>query len=285
MVPAMLSAARALRVCLQKLTRSDLPPAGASSELPLDVMIPAIAKDLPALPLAVASIRRFLRHPIGSIFLVTPPNDDCARVAGELGCTWVDERELLPEWIGSFEYSPRGVNRRGWVVQQLIKLSGDRLKPNGCYLVLDADTVFVRDQVFEDGGRYRLLYGDGYHRPYFATLRRLLSLERLAPVSFIAHHMLFDTEILARMRAEIEAHTGVSWQRAIVDALDPNENSSFSEYETYGNYLAARHTDRVMIQYWHSKGLKRRRLGDLDTLVDRYASACNTVSFQHYLSQ
>ena len=274
----------ALRVGLQKLTKSDLARVEAPSTLPLDVIIPAIAKDLPALPLAVASIRRFLRHPIGTIYLVTPKSDDCARGAVELGCTWIDERELLPDWIETFEYRPRGQNRRGWVVQQLIKLAGDRLKPSGCYLVFDADTVFVRDQTFEVGGRYRLLYGDGYHRPYFATLRRLLDLPRLASVSFIAHHMLFDTQILAAMREEIEARAGKPWQCAIVDALDPDEGSSFSEYETYGNYLAARHPDRVLIQYWHHKYLTRGRLEDLDALVGRYAAAHNLVSFQHYLS-
>lgn len=273
----------ALRVGIQKLTKSDLAHVDAPSELPVDVIMPVIAKDLPALPLAIASIRRFVRHPIGTIYLVSPPSDELRRAAGEHGCTWIDERELLPDWIETFEYRVRGQNRRGWIVQQLIKLAGDRLKPSGCFLVVDADCVFVRDQTFEADGRYRLLYGDGYHRPYFATLRRLLELPRLASVSFIAHHMLFDTQILAAMRGELEARAGKPWQRAIVDALDPDENSSFSEYETYGNYLAARHPDRVRIQYWHSKYLTRGRLEELDALVGRYASRYNTVSFQHYL--
>ena len=42
-----------------------------------------------------------------------------------------------------------GVDRSKWIYQQFLKWSGDDLAETTHYLVVDADTVLIRPQVFE----------------------------------------------------------------------------------------------------------------------------------------
>ena len=49
--------------------------------------------------------------------------------------------------------------------------------------------------------------------------------------------MLFSVKFLCELKNVISEHTNSVWYKAILDNLDNNEISCFSEYETYGNYM------------------------------------------------
>ena len=43
-----------------------------SSDIPIDVLIPATEKDLETLPYTIQSVRLYVRHPIINIFVIAP---------------------------------------------------------------------------------------------------------------------------------------------------------------------------------------------------------------------
>lgn len=251
------------------------------SDLPLDVVIPLAPRHLPLLPLTVAAIRRHVRHPLRTVCVIAPPSPAVIGTVERLGALFLDENDCLPPEARSLRFVHGGHDRSGWLRQQLIKLSCDTVMPTEKYLVVDADTVFVRDTVFEHDGRDILhVTGDEYHRPYFPAYRRLLSLERRYPLSFVTHHMLFDRSFLAEMRSAMEEIHHRPWHEAIIDCLDMREASCFSEYETYGNFLYFRHRHDIHLRYWRHRPARFSTELTVEDLDRRFGGRYRFVSFQ-----
>ncbi|HEY5235877.1 MAG TPA: DUF6492 family protein [Rhabdochlamydiaceae bacterium] len=143
-------------------------------------------------------------------------------------------------------YASNKNNRTGWMFQQLLKLYAPFVIPDisSNVLVLDADAVFLKPTAFltPEGGAY-LTAATEYFACYFEHAQRLIpNFRRVAKVSGIAHHMLFQRAILEDLLQTIEtAHRVPAWQ-AICACIDMNEIflSPFSEYEIYFNFCLAR---------------------------------------------
>lgn len=164
-------------------------------------------------------------------------------------CSLIDEDELLSgltfslvEQLLSARYG-KGVIRTGWYMQQMLKLSFARSSyASRYYLSWDADTIPLQPiRMFAPDGRPFMTLKPEYHRPYFDTLHRLLSLDKAIPQSFIAEHVLFETQLVDKMLTEIEESTleGDSWVAKIIAATDYEKSHSqmlFSEFETYGTW-------------------------------------------------
>ena len=151
------------------------------------------------------------------------------------------------------------------------------------YLVVDADTVFVRPQVFERKGRIVFNYSDEYYQPYFEMYRRLLNEPVAFPSSFTSHQMLFDRRILGEIKAQIEKIHGGDWREAILRNLDRNEPSAFSDYDTYGQYVFLHYPRSMAIEYWFNLDLRRsRNLRGVLGLMLRYGGKYKSVSFHSY---
>ena len=260
-------------------------PGMPTSDVPLDVLIPVIAKDLPILPICVSSIRRFVRHPVRRIYLIARPDAQIAAVAKELNIEVRDENELLSDEARALRYTVGGRDRSGWIKQQLVKISGERLAGTERFLVVDADTAFVRDIVFCRGGRDVLFCGDVYFNPYYDAYRRLMGLRSIYGLTFVAQHMLFNPARLLELRQLIERQTNRRWDLAILDQLDPDLQSCFSEYEMYGNFCYWTHQDEMTVRYWHNKSLSCSQVPSLDDLINQHGKDCFTVSLHSYLRE
>jgi hypothetical protein len=55
----------------------------------------------------------------------------------------VDERSILPIGPGNIDYEIDGVDRSGWLYQQLLKLAAASVVAQRYSLALDADTIFL----------------------------------------------------------------------------------------------------------------------------------------------
>jgi hypothetical protein len=131
----------------------------------------------------------------------------------------------------------------------------------GFVLVLDSDTVLLRPTRFVEisqlspmESRVAGLYATGseYHPPYFEHMQRLLpGLAAKAPVqhgehhvSGIAHHMIFQTEVLRELFRQVEAHHKVPFWRAFLESAAHRSSalassltlSGASEYEIYFSF-------------------------------------------------
>jgi hypothetical protein len=220
---------------------------------PVDVVIPAHEKDFPVLRMAVRAV---LRHvsPVRRVHVVSAQPFDWPgdRVR------WVPEPEppRLPalsdvreRWA---QENADTASRAPWVYQQLLKLGAadyiQDLTPS--YLVIDADVIFLRPVSFDPDvvGRFPYSRAFEHHLPYREAYARLFGSPPGTGFSLTAHHMLYDQELMAELRAELEQRHGTPWYWAFTDAADKAERSSISEMDVYGWWVLDRHPEAAVVR-------------------------------------
>lgn len=221
----------------------------------IDVLIPAIEKDLGSLPHVIDAVRAQVQHPIGQIIIIAPKRKRMMDFCRAKGCRFVDENTVLPLTKRDISYGSAKWERSGWLFQQLLKLSGDRLCGCDYFLVIDADTVLITPHSFRSGGK-SVFYCRNWSQPeYFTTYRRLMGRRVSSSSSFVTHYMLFEKAKLSRMKKEIEARHGMPWYRAIIASMNRSKQFAFSEYETYGNYVYSTDRARTLLRKARNKSL------------------------------
>jgi hypothetical protein len=141
--------------------------------------------------------------------------------------------------------------RRGWYLQQFIKLSAlerasEKASDEDLLLIWDADTVPLKKLNFVSPQGQILHYrADEHHRPYFDNLAKLLSLDKQVPYSFIAQCLAIKGAWVKEFLGYLEQQHNQPWQEAILQSIDFREMSGFSEYEALGSYMKAFHGDEI----------------------------------------
>lgn len=166
-------------------------------------------------------------------------------------------KEALEEVLDGKEL-PRGIT--GWYYQQFLKMQYARMCDDAYYLVWDGDTIPCANfSMFKEGTNTPYLdMKSEYYKQYFDTMEKLVpDLHKCFEKSFISEHMLMNSEIMRELLAEIESNRRIAgehfWEKIIhaIDAKGLQENS-FSEFETYGTYVAMRHPESYRLRDWHS---------------------------------
>ncbi len=235
------------------------------SHLPIDVVIPVAEKDLDVLPYAIDGIRMSVRHPIMNLWVIAPVSRGIQVVCRRKGCSFVDERSVVDTEPGSIGLVVNGNDRSRWIYQQFLKWNADCLGDSSHFLVVDADTVLVRPQVYERDGKVTFHYSDERHQPYYEMYSRLLNETVLCPMSFVSHQMLFEKQLLRELKGRIENIHGCDWRTAILQNLDRAQVSGFSDYDTYGHYAFLHHPERMAIEYWCNLSVTRKMLRNVRT--------------------
>jgi hypothetical protein len=240
----------------------------------IDVVIPLAEKDIAMAKKVIESIRKYVRPTARNVYIVGQDSGSIRNLCDNLECIYIDESKLSFLNREAVKYSVKGIDRTGWLFQQLIKLSVDKISSSEYVFVCDADTMFVKETCLLRGNAVTLFHSDEYNKPYFRSLQKILELKRHACLSFVAHCMLLNCRILVNMREEIERKTGQLWWKGIFESIDKSEVSGFSEYETYGNYLLSRYPSRIRRRYWFNYRLK--------SINDTYPRWARTVSLHSY---
>ncbi len=153
---------------------------------------------------------------------------------------------------------PRGVT--GWYYQQFLKMQYSAECKDDYYLMWDGDTVPCKpfSMFSQESGLPYLDIKHEYHEEYFRTLEKLLpGMHKCIEQSFIAEHMLINREIMQNLIRDIEANeqiAGELFYEKILHAI-PQErlvSNSFSEFETYGTYVAFRRPMAYKLRNWNS---------------------------------
>ena len=150
-------------------------------------------------------------------------------------------------------------SRAGWYLQQLIKLYSpfviDGILDD--YVVIDSDTIFIKDIMFKMGNRWIYNVSNEYHQPYFDWMKRLHpSFNKVVRESGIAHHMIFNKSILKELFTlveefwELTTKCQIPFWEIFLRSVDPKEahHAGASEYELYFNYMLARHKDKIYVR-------------------------------------
>jgi hypothetical protein len=252
---------------------------------PITIVIPAIDKDSEIVEAVVSESKKNLMMNISEVIVVCPKkskkiinifkNNDNVRIFYD------EEVSPLPKSALS-KYKPKGIDRSGWIVQQLIKLAIHDLVRTKKYLVIDADTILTMPQSYIAKGNDILLFSDEFHLPYREHIKKVLGFYPEQKVSFIAHTMLFDSSIVKSMLKKIEIINNKKWFLALVENLDPKEISSMSEYEMYASYAIKYFSSKIDIGYWINKSVPRKEfIFDKANGFKKYKN-CRSISYHSY---
>ncbi|NQX65893.1 hypothetical protein HQN90_07100 [Paenibacillus alba] len=229
--------------------------AESGSRTPIDVLIPAIEKDLGTLPLVIDAVRKYVKHPIKEIIIVAPKKQRILDLCSKKGCRFVHEDTVLPITKKDIHYQSKTWNRSGWLYQQLLKLSGDTLCSSEYYMVIDADTVLIRPHVFKVGNKTVFYCRNWSQGEYFNTYKKLMGKDRKARLSFVTHYMLLEKSKVKQLKQTIETKHNRNWYSAIMRSMNRTKQFAFSEFETYGNFLYSSSPDRMILKPARNKSL------------------------------
>lgn len=174
----------------------------------------------------------------------------------------------------------------GWYLQQFLKFAFSFTPYAGeYYLTWDSDTLPLVTLDFMKNEQPLFTLKSEYHKPYFATIKRLLGLDKCIPDSFIAEHMLFKTNVVHELIESIEqsAMPGDTWYEKIISACEFQENiGAFSEFETYGTFTVSHYPDlygfRKLSTFRHAGLIRGRHISD--KMLQVLSFDLDTASFE-----
>jgi len=243
----------------------------------MTVVVPAVEKDTLVLSQCLRSVRSMIQHHLHEIWVVAPESAAMRELASAEGCRFMPENDILPRPAAE-------LGCRGWILQQLIKFNVSAFVTTPDYLVLDADTVFLRPQVFFRSGKSVLRYSDQYELLYSRSLELVFKNPYRFPVSFVTHHMLFNVKFVRELLALITQRFGRTWWEALLNEIDKGHPISLSEYELYGHFVMSKPGWRnsFCLEYWHGLDRDLADAGLLDSIRQTAAGRINTVSFHRH---
>lgn len=174
------------------------------------------------------------------------PFDDVYRCMSEVMADILQGREL-----------PRGL--AGWYYQQFLKMEYARVCQDKYYMSWDGDTVPCRNfTMFATNGKPYFDMKHEYCEEYFETMKVLdPHLGKEIEKSFISEHMLFECGYMKELLEKIESRDDILgkafWEKILhAIRIENIQESSFSEFETYGTYMSVYHPDVYEFRNWYS---------------------------------
>lgn len=250
-----------------------------SSQTPIDILIPAIDKDLGTLPYVIDALRKYVKHPISNIYVVSPDSSRIKALCHQKGCKFVHEHTLLPITKKDIHYSSAKWERSGWLYQQLLKLSGDTVCKERYFLVTDADTILIRPHYFLSGNKTIFYYRNWSQPEYYRTYQKLLGKKATSSTSFVAHYMLFDKTKLSKLKQTIEDKHHTKWYKAIIKSINKKKQFGFSEFETYGNFLRTYYPGQYILKKCLNKSFHMSAGQMTDSRIQKLAQKFRSLSF------
>ena len=246
-------------------------------------------KDFDVLPHSVRGALRHVKNPVIAIDVVSPsPEESRHSLADEIPAntpvSFLHDDDVVSERLrGDLD---RALGSHGpWARQQLIKLLVTLSHKAEPTLVVDSDTILLRDKVWMDSEDRQLLYFRGYSNPRYGHYLRSWGIGEIDELrSFVTHHMLFQPKILesALVTTFGSAKPEVLVQAIISSARELGFPEFSLDYEYYGNILWAQGPGGYVKDKYSNVGLERpSNSGNLEQLTAdlRNEGLYNSVSF------
>lgn len=225
-----------------------------------DVVIPFHVKDAPILKYGCDSLKYIMN--VENVYIIGNQNPNIE------GTVFIHENDIpnliTLEQIKSIWNlkNEKVAHRAGWLYQQFLKLAAPEYISNlhDNFLISDSDIIFVNNpyqNCEENVFPYAKAYTNEYHPPYREQYFRLLKEESTAGFSFINHQMVCNVNCLKELKNQIKTLHNKVWHEAIMDTLNYDEQSNFSEYDLYGNWMIKNHNNicsninMSIVDYYH----------------------------------
>lgn len=249
----------------------------------IDIVIPTIAKDFETLYLLIESLK-YIEHKINKIYIVSPSNDDILEFCKKNSIVHTNGLNAVGFGKKKIKYTVDGLDRSGWLYQQLIKLSSDNITESKDYLVIDSDTIFVNKNCFIEKEKYLFFTSEEWHKPYFETFKNIFGYEAPSKLSLTSHMMIFNHDKLKEMKQEIEKKHNKKWYEVYISSSNDYEKSCISDYDTYANWMLYNYPKEVNLYPFYNKSESRKNLVSLEELSKKYNSL-KSISFHSYIDK
>tara|TARA_R110000824_G_scaffold391212_2_gene588840 strand:+ start:373 stop:1185 length:813 start_codon:yes stop_codon:yes gene_type:complete len=166
-------------------------------------------------------------------------------------CIVIDEN-IFPFNLNTVSKFHGNLERNGWYLQQLLKLYAGKVIPNILerYLVIDADTFFLKPTIFVEKDKCLYNFGTEYCQPYFKHMtlldKELIKVDKNK--SGICHHMIFETKYIDEIISKIENNHNDKFYNVFLKLVTKRTGSGASEYEIYFNFMLKNHSDKIKIR-------------------------------------
>jgi hypothetical protein len=253
------------------------------SECPeIAVFIPIAKKDFGVVSEAVTSLRTNLLNPISRVVICGQDCSELREICSDLDCELVDEDALSPIPKRDISITVNGVDRSGWIFQQLLKLNVFECMEEKFTLIWDSDTCLIQEMCFQSRSQSVIEYLPDYHAPYFEAAAYLLGDLPEFGYGLTCHKLLVNRFHMNDMKSQIEKNCGKEWHHAVMESLDFNEESSFSEYALYSLYMLQHHPDEIVLMHWKNLQLYKPIPAYKKKLLSRWFKS---VSYHKYSSE
>jgi len=211
-------------------------------------------KDFRILHHSIDGLLRHLKNPVRDIVFISPDaletkNYVETRAKIEVPTIFFSDSDFMTERQLSVLRHSLG-QHAGWAASQLIKVNFILSSESVPTLMVDSDTVLLRDKqwLYNDGRQ--LLYFRWYENPRYESYLRHWGFTEMDPLrSFITHHTLFQPELLRNLMDEMfSAH---DLETLVTAVADGQRALGFPEFciddEPYGQVMFKNFRDRVVL--------------------------------------
>jgi len=206
---------------------------------------PSYRGDFDRCRLLCESTTRFLPEEVEHLLIVSRRDMKMFKALESEVVRLIEAEALLPWWIlrapvlSGWRLNLTGIPVRGWIHQQLLKMSVVDATDADVINFIDSDVTLIRPVdlgFFVRDGLVRLQhtsYENPVHKRWLEVARKLLNIPRCQVLSgnYIGNFITWKRDNIIKMRKYIEKNSGLSWQMVLAG------KKSFSEYMIYGAYV------------------------------------------------
>ncbi len=260
----------------------------------LAIITPSYAPDFERCKLLCQSIKRFINpHPRHYIIVDADDLELFSSLESE-HTTILTLESIIPSWLiklplkRNFWVSWKTIPIRGWIIQQIIKISVAQQMEEDIAMFVDSDVFFIRDfdvQHLFKGDKTRLFCDaqgnevqKKMHLKWHQSATKLLGLEAVNPEipDYIGNLITWKKKHVQQMCSHIENVTGKNWMVAVGNSWH------FSEYTLYGTFIQqilkekSEHyseANTLSLDYWLEESLSREEIRDFRTHLEPHQVA------------
>jgi len=215
------------------------------------LVTPSFHLDYDVCRILIDSVHRFVPADVVHYIIVSGDDLGLFRQCGDERTRILVQEDIVPErfwrvpFARTWRVNPRTIPVRGWIWQQMVKLSiGSRIDADA-YVIIDSDCLFIRPfdprSLIVDGKVPFFREEKDWYRTnpasqkWFDVSRRILSLPRFEaphPVGYINSMVFWRRDVLLKLHAHV-----ANGRRPTALLHDVARSLRFSEYSLYGIYV------------------------------------------------
>lgn len=212
------------------------------------IITPSYAPDFERCRVLCESLQRFVSGHAEHIIIVDRRDQALFQTLTGPGVRLLLKEDMLPGWLRQLPFGRkwwlnlRGLPVRGWILQQIVKLSVAEAIDADVFIFADSDVAFVRpfdvSEVLRADGRVRLYraprktedFSEPRHCAWYRHAAQTFGLSGPAheQSDYISQLVTWRRDTLQQLTQAIAERGGRRWQAVLANTLD------FSEYTLYG---------------------------------------------------